>query len=189
MDDLTVISEIPELRITDSSSAGLVVQAWLWRGRLRKILIYIYFLNRWHLVGVSIFHSLLQLFELFPLGWRVGMCGLAWHDWLEVAESAYWLFLFLCSGPTTLLWEPPVKVKMLVAQLCLCDPRDCSLPGSSFLVAISFSRGSSQPRDQTWVFCNCGQIVYHLSCLGSLGAPTPHLMVSVFPFLIASLPP
>ena len=77
MDDLTVISEIPELRITDSSSAGLVVQVWLWRGRLRKILIYIYFLNRWHLVGVSIFHSLLQLFELFPLGWRVGMCGLA----------------------------------------------------------------------------------------------------------------
>ena len=50
---------------------------------------------------------------------------------------------------------------MLVAQLCpsLCDAVDCSPPGSSvhgFLqarilewVAISFSRGSSQPRDQT----------------------------------------
>ena len=46
-----------------------------------------------------------------------------------------------------------------VAQLCLtlCDPMDCSLPGSSIhgifqarileWVAISFSRGSSQPRD------------------------------------------
>ena len=43
----------------------------------------------------------------------------------------------------------------------LCDPMDCSLPGSSIhgtfqaivleWIAISFSRGSSQPRDQTQV--------------------------------------
>ena len=50
-----------------------------------------------------------------------------------------------------------------VAQSCLtlCDPMDCSLPGSSVhgvfqaivleWIAISFSRGSSQPKDQTWV--------------------------------------
>ena len=50
-----------------------------------------------------------------------------------------------------------------VAQLCptLCDPMDCSPPGSSIhgilqarvleWVAISFSRGSSQPRNRTWV--------------------------------------
>ena len=50
-----------------------------------------------------------------------------------------------------------------VAQSCptLCDPMDCSLPGSSLhgilqarvleLAAISFSRGSSQPRDRTQV--------------------------------------
>ena len=50
-----------------------------------------------------------------------------------------------------------------VAQLCptLCDPMDCSLPGSSLhgilqagvleWVAIAFSRGSSWPRDRTWV--------------------------------------
>ena len=50
-----------------------------------------------------------------------------------------------------------------VAQLCptLCDPTDCSLPGFSVhgifqarvleWVAISFSRGSSQPRDGTQV--------------------------------------
>ena len=53
----------------------------------------------------------------------------------------------------------------LVAQLCptLCDPMDCSPPGSSVhgilqarileWVAISFSRGSSSPRDQTQVSC------------------------------------
>ena len=50
-----------------------------------------------------------------------------------------------------------------VAQSCptLCDPLDCSLPGSSVheifqarileWVAISFCRRSSQPRDWTWV--------------------------------------
>ena len=52
---------------------------------------------------------------------------------------------------------------MLVALSCptLCNPMDCSTPGSSVReifqarvlewVAISFFRGSSQPRDQTWV--------------------------------------
>ena len=45
----------------------------------------------------------------------------------------------------------------------LCDPMDCSPPGSSVhgilqaiileWFAISFSRGSSQPREQTWVSC------------------------------------
>ena len=49
-----------------------------------------------------------------------------------------------------------------VAQSCptLCDPVDCSIPGSSVhgilqarileWVTISFSRGTSRPRDQTW---------------------------------------
>ena len=52
-----------------------------------------------------------------------------------------------------------VKFKLLVIQSCLtlCDPMDCSLLGSSVhgilqarileWVAISYSRGSSQPRD------------------------------------------
>ena len=50
-----------------------------------------------------------------------------------------------------------------VAQSCptLCDPMDCSLSGSSIhgifqarvleWIAISFSRGSSRPRNRTWV--------------------------------------
>jgi len=54
---------------------------------------------------------------------------------------------------------------MLLAQLCLtvCDPKDCSHPGSSVhgifqgrileWVAISSSRGSSQPRDQIPISC------------------------------------
>ena len=58
---------------------------------------------------------------------------------------------------------------VLVAQSCptLCNPMDCSPPGSSVheifqarileWVAISFSSGSSQPRDRTWVFCTAGR--------------------------------
>ena len=67
------------------------------------------------------------------------------------------------------------------AQSCptLCDPMDCSIPGSSVhgifqarvleWVAISFSRGSSRPRDRTRVSCIAGrQTLYQLSHQGSL---------------------
>ena len=58
---------------------------------------------------------------------------------------------------------------VLVAQSCptLCIPMDCSSPGSSVheifqamileWVAVSFSRGSSQPRDRTQVSCTAGR--------------------------------
>ena len=59
----------------------------------------------------------------------------------------------------------------------LCDPMDCSLPGSSLhgilqarvqeWVAISFSRGSSQPRNRTQVSCIVSKTLYHLSHHGS----------------------
>ena len=56
-----------------------------------------------------------------------------------------------------------MRVKVLVTWSCqiLCDPMDCSPPGSSvhgifqarilLRVAISFSRGPSRPRDRTQV--------------------------------------
>ena len=61
----------------------------------------------------------------------------------------------------------------LVAKLCLtfCDPVDWRLPGSSVhgifqarileWVAISSSRGSCQPRNQTCISCIGRQILYH----------------------------
>ena len=61
------------------------------------------------------------------------------------------------------LWRPTRPPESEVAQSCptLCDPMDCSPPGSSVhgihqarileWIAISFSRGSSQPRDRTQV--------------------------------------
>ena len=58
-----------------------------------------------------------------------------------------------------------VMLTFLVAQLCstLCDSMDCSPPGSSVhgilqarileQVSISFSKGSSAPRDGTCISC------------------------------------
>ena len=63
-----------------------------------------------------------------------------------------------------------MKVKVLVAQSCptLCDPMDCSPPGSSVLgilqvrilewIAISSSRGSSRSRDQIRVSSTAGKL-------------------------------
>ena len=65
-------------------------------------------------------------------------------------------------------WERGVVTKSCPT---LCDPMDCSLPGSSVhgifqarileWVAISFSRGSSQPRDQTHDCCIGRRILCH----------------------------
>ena len=66
-----------------------------------------------------------------------------------------------------------------VTQSCLtlCDPMNCSLPGSLVhgifqarileWVTICFSRVSSQPRDQTLGLLHRGQMLYHLSHQGS----------------------
>ena len=76
----------------------------------------------------------------------------------------------LCFSESLSLYCPVLRRrKSEVAQSCpiLCDPMDCSLPGSSVhgifqarvleWVAISFSRGSSWPRDWTWVSCIAGR--------------------------------
>ena len=90
---------------------------------------------------------------------------------------AFFSSVFLPSSTTCLsflnlplnpfpVWYP---AESEVAQLCptLCNPMDCSLPGSSLhgilqarvleWVAISFSRGSSQLRDWTQVSCIPGR--------------------------------
>ena len=66
-------------------------------------------------------------------------------------------------------WQEYTEGEGEVAQSCptLCDPVDCSLPGFSIhgifqarileWVTISFSRGSSRPRDQTRVSCIGGR--------------------------------
>ena len=63
------------------------------------------------------------------------------------------------------------------SRLTLCDPMNCSLPGSSVhgiiqarrleQVTISFSRGSSWTGDRTLVSCTGRCFLYHLSHQGS----------------------
>ena len=81
-------------------------------------------------------------------------------------------------------WKNYFSVLFVCAvQLCLtlCNPMDCSPPDSSVYrifrarilvwVAISFSRGSSQPRDRNCIscaFCIGRQVLYHWCHLGIL---------------------
>ena len=76
---------------------------------------------------------------------------------------------FMCTEVCVCVWAVRVCVCVCVcAQLCptLCNPMDCSLPGSSVhgisqarileWVAISSSRGSSWPRDRAHVpYASC----------------------------------
>ena len=69
-----------------------------------------------------------------------------------------------------------IYVSPAQSHLTLWDPMDCSLSGSSVhgilqarkleWVAISFSRGSSRPRDQIHVSHIAGRTLYHLSHQG-----------------------
>ena len=86
--------------------------------------------------------------------------------WVASNIAKYWTELKNSYLEVSLL---RVCVCVLVNQSCptLCDPMDCSLPGSSDhgisqariteWVAIPFSRGSSWRRDQTRVSCTAGR--------------------------------
>ena len=88
---------------------------------------------------------------------------------MEGEEWSNWLFHAAHLYVRKLGWKFIVKWVSEVAQSrpTLCDPVDCSIPGFSIhgilqtkileWVTISFSRGSSQPRDRTWVSCIAGR--------------------------------
>ena len=83
--------------------------------------------------------------------------------------SQYYWVVFFTMITTGNFGVYDLMIKMFFAQSCptLCDPMDYNLPGSSVQgilhvrilewVAIPFSRGSSQPRDQTQVSCIAGR--------------------------------
>ena len=104
------------------------------------------------------------------------------HDWSDLAAAAaagqappYPPEDMLVSLFPTVFF---VVCAWSVTKLCptLCEPVDCSLPGSSVYgisqarilewVAVSSSRGSSRPRNQTHISCvSCigRRILYHWS--------------------------
>ena len=60
------------------------------------------------------------------------------------------------------------NVKVLVTRSCptMCNPMVCpwNSPGKKLeWLIIPFSRGSSPPRDQTWISCIAGRFLYHLN--------------------------
>ena len=90
------------------------------------------------------------LFSKSPLSSRLG--GRAWIH--------LWISYFYTLLPQLLIWSKKSVSCSVMSDFC--DPRDCSSPGSAVhgipqarileWVAISFSRGSSWPRDQTLAF-------------------------------------
>ena len=99
----------------------------------------------------------------FSLKWSSG--GGASPFWLHLRIWSQELFIHLVEESRAYTQIPNTQKgkESEVAQSCptLCDPMDCSLPGSSVhgifqtivleWIAISFSRGASRPRDQTQV--------------------------------------
>ena len=114
--------------------------------------------------------------------WWIMSYGGVWHKKKLCSNRTK----FVCSN-RRICGEEGMRVYVCVCvcvcahtQWCptLCDPMDCSLPGSSVYgilqarilewVAIPFSRGSSHPRDRTSVSCIGGWIFFlpltHLGC-------------------------
>ena len=109
--------------------------------------------------------ELRQCIWYFKIQWGQGM---AWEPllWEGVCKM-------LCRGEVEPKSTPDCDCCCLVVQLCLtlCDPMHCNPPEYSVhgilqarilgWVAISFSRGSSQPTHRTWVSCIGRRILYH----------------------------
>ena len=130
-----------------------------------------------------------QTVKRLPAMWETQVRSLGWEDPLEKAMAPH---------SSTLAWKIPwmeephrlhspwgrkesgmtsfslSHAKSLQSCPTLCDPMDCSLPGSSahgFLqtrilewVAMPFSRASSRPRDRTHASstsCIGGLVLYH----------------------------
>ena len=125
------------------------------------------------------------------------------HDWVRAHDArpnkknkeakfifrcAVFCLGFQCLSSFLLLWKLPTKTclcavcsaKLLQSRLTLCDPVDCSPPGSSVhgvlqarileWAAMPSSRGTSQPRDWThvsYISCFGRWVLYHLCHLGS----------------------
>ena len=126
------------------------------------------------------------------LTWLSRLASLCWGERTDIlsagkvfshslTHSSSHLFIFPTIHP---LLKHLCVCKCLVPQSypTLCDPMDCSPPGSSVheilqarilaWVAIPFSRGSSRPRDWTQVSCIAGR--FFTVC--AIGKPLKHLL-------------
>ena len=110
----------------------------------------------WNSIAFSVMQRMLAIWSLVPLpflkpAWTSG------NSWFTYCWSLAWrilsIILLACESESEVVQSCPT----------LCDPMHGSLPGSSVhgifqarileWAAIPWSRGSSQPRDQTRVSC------------------------------------
>ena len=110
-----------------------------------------------------------------------------WHDWVTELN---W---------TELIHHECVRAKLLQSCLTLCDPIECSPPGSSVhgilqarileWVAVPSSRGSSWPGDPIPIFygsCLTGRF-FTTESPGKLIYHTIHLLIYIYLFMFISL--
>ena len=110
--------------------------------------------------SIRVFSNELALCIRWPKYWSFSFSNSTYNEYSVLISFRIDLFDHLAVQGTL---KSLLKKWSEVAQSCptLCDPMDCSLPGSSIpgilqagileWVTISFSRRSSQPRDRTWV--------------------------------------
>ena len=158
----------------------------------------------WTFLKRKLAHALWCFFLLLPgsCRWKCGCshrnCVLAHEDmsptigmeeqWVQTNPDPWWLgrrSSSYCPSPQTLIILIQSYVGFLCMhykslQLCLtlCNPMDCSPPGSSVhgilqartleWVAMASSKGSCWPRDRTHVS--------YVSCIGKRGFLQPHLI-------------
>ena len=136
------------------------VDPWVWKTRWRR---------KWQLTLV-----------LLPGESHEGRSLVGYSPWgrkeLDMTEWLHFHFLFSDYWLKCSLHLKSEQWKFSQSCPTLWDPMDCRLQGSSVhgifqarvleWVAISFSRGSPWPRNQTWDW-HCRQTLYHLSHQGS----------------------
>ena len=124
-----------------------------------------------------------------------------WYSPLWTTQALSWKNMILVILVLISSFVPVVVVYGLVAKSCptLCDPMDCSPPASSVhgifqarileWIAISFSRGSSQPRNRTQVSCIAGRFFTNWA-MREISSPYLSLIFSlslVYLFMIISI--
>ena len=104
-----------------------------------------------------------------------------WSGWFFGTGAGGWRAAVLCNvGCVMTAWNEKWN-SVAQSRLTLCNPMDGSPPGSSVYrihqarildwIAISFSRGSSQPRDWTWVGFNVSCIAGRFFTIWATGKP------------------